>query len=384
MAQRRVVQEIGGLGPVEGGDVVLPGSEQLAPVFWGFVAFVALVGVGITWWVRRRRARRDLRKPPVVLSALGVLLVVSLVLVVLTFPPSFSTPRFPELGRILPEAAFFHRSTEDLPVAADSDRWIGALADEPLVAAFGDEPSSGIVWGVPFNPVDDSTPRKDVDVVLWKRNSFHGEYPIARPAYIESMPTYGFDNHYVAIDLEARRMWELNGTRVWFGRWEADSGALWDLDELRLPDNATMASRLPLLPGVVTWHEVEAGEVTHVLHAGTPISSPEDVVWPARATDGRSQDPDAPPMGAWLRLRADADLSELGPQARVIAEGLQRYGMVLSDTAGNFGVRGTPDARWDRADLRTLRTLSGADFEVVDPSGIVVDPGSMEVRPPDG
>ena len=48
----------------------------------------------------------------------------------------------------------------------------------------------------------------------------------------------------------------------------------------------------------------------------------------------------------------------------------------------NLALRCTPDARWDRADLRTLRTFTGADFEVVDPAGIVVDAGSMEVRPP--
>lgn len=379
----RVLQQVGGLDPVEGSDVVLPGSEQVAPLFWGLVVVLALVAVVIAWVVRRRRSARGAQqRRPWAMGAFGVVALVAALLVVLTLPPKFTTPEFPELGRILPEEAFFYRSTEDLPVAADSDRWIDVLADQPLVAAFGDEPSSGIVWGVPFNPVGAATPRKQVDILLWTRSSYQGEYPIADPAYIESMPTYGFDNHYVAIDLEERRMWELQGTRVWFGRWQADSGAVWDLDDLRFPDNSTTASRLPLLPGVLTWHEVEAGEVTHVLHAGTPISSSEDFTWPARATDGRFDRPDAPPMGAWLRLRADADLSQLGPQARVIAEGLQRYGMVLSDTAGNFGIRGTPDARFDRSDLRTLRTLSGADFEVVDPSGIVVDPGSMEVRPP--
>jgi hypothetical protein len=98
----------------------------------------------------------------------------------------------------------------------------------------------------------------------------------------------------------------------------------------------------------------------------------------------QSQDPDAPPMGAWLRLRAEADLSALGPQARVIAEGLQRYGMILSDTGPNFGIRGTPDARWSREDLRTLRTLTSTDFEVVDVSDVMVQPDSMEARPAGG
>lgn len=56
--------------------------------------------------------------------------------------------------------------------------------------------------------------------------------------------------------------------------------------------------------------------------------------------------------------------------------------MILSDTGPGFALRGTPDRRWDDDDLATLRTLHASDFEVVDPSGIVVDPEQLAVRPP--
>ena len=36
-------------------------------------------------------------------------------------------------------------------------------------------------------------------------------------------------------------------------------------------------------------------------------------------------------MGSWFRLRADADLSGLGPQA-LVARAMQTYGAVLADT----------------------------------------------------
>jgi hypothetical protein len=55
---------------------------------------------------------------------------------------------------------------------------------------------------------------------------------------------------------------------------------------------------------------------------------------------------------------------------------------VLSDSSANFALRGTPDARWDRQDLATLRALTAADLEVVDVRGVVVSPDSMEARPP--
>jgi hypothetical protein len=321
---------------------------------------------------------------PVVVGAFGALALAAAVLVALTWPPAFSTPEFPPNGRLLPEEAFFHRTITDLPVAADSERWVSSFAEEPLIAGFGGSVTNGIVFGIPFNPVDAGTPRQSVDIGIWGASSYQGEYPIADPAYIESMPSYGIDNHYIALDRDARTMWELGGTRVWFGRWQADAGVKWDLDDLKFPRGSTMAAGLPFLPGVLSWDEVDAGRVEHVILAGTPITAVDEFVWPARGTDGRSTDPDAPPMGSWLRLRADADLSALGPQARAIAEAMQQHGVVLSDTSANFALRGTPDARWDRSDLRTLRTLTGADFEVVDTSTVMVDAGSMEARPPNG
>jgi hypothetical protein len=170
---------------------------------------------------------------------------------------------------------------------------------------------------------------------------------------------------------------------VWFGRWQADAGARWDLDSLDYGGPATTVSRLPLLPGVLTYQEVAAGRVERVVHAGSPRISSTEFIWPARLTDGLSDDPDAPPMGVWMRLRADADLSGLGPQARVIAEGLQRYGLVLSDTSTyRFGLRGTADGRWDRDDLRTLGKFTPADFEVIDQAGLMVSPDSMAARQP--
>jgi len=85
-------------------------------------------------------------------------------------------------------------------------------------------------------------------------------------------------------------------------------------------------------------------------------------------------------MGAWMRLRSDVDMSALGPQAKVIAAAMQRHGVVISDTSGFFTLRGTPDARWDDADIDTLRTLSVEDFDFVDVSALFVADDTMEAR----
>jgi hypothetical protein len=370
---------------VVGPQVNLPGSQQLAPAFFAFLAAGLAVGLAISLLVRRARNRDGHRSFPAVSTVLAVAVVGAIVMAVVSWPPPFRSPEFPPTGPLFPPEAFFYRTAADLPVAADSERWLASMGEDTLAAGFGGEPVGGVVFGVPFNPVDADTPTTRVEMRGDPSRSYTGPYPIADPAYIESMPTYGFDNHYVALDQDARSMWELIGTTVWFGRWQADAGARWDLDSLAFGGPATTASRLPLLPGTLTYDEVVAGEVRHVVWAGAPSVSSSRFVWPALATDGLSDSPDAPPMGAWLRLRADADLDGLGPQARVIAEGLQDHGMILSDTSTqNFGLRGTPDGRWDRADLRTLERFTPGDFEVVDPSAVVVAPDSMAAVPPGG
>ena len=370
-----------GAGP----DVVVPGSQQLLPALLVIVTLIALVVVATTLVVRRRRSRRgEPRRRPVVLATATVVALVAAGLAFANRPPPFFVPRFVALPRLLPPDAFFYRRADSLPVSPDSARWIRAQGAQVLGPNFSGRVVDGVVYGIPFNLVDRGTPTEDVSIRRGTATSYPGPYPISDPAYIQSMPTYGVDMHYVAIDEGRHLMWELGSARAWFGRWEADYGARWRLDSLDYGHGSTTGSGLPLMPGVISYDEVARGRIDHVVLAGSPVSAPGRWIWPARKTDGRSTDPDAPPQGAWFRLRADADLSKLGPQARVVAEGLQRYGAILSDTSPGFRVRGTPDARWDDADLRTLGTLSTDDFEVVDSSGVMVSPTSMAARPATG
>ncbi|MEZ5237588.1 MAG: hypothetical protein R2716_01025 [Microthrixaceae bacterium] len=239
--------------------------------------------------------------------------------------------------------------------------------------------TSGTVSGKPFNLVDESTPRHEIDLTYEREPP--GPYPITEPAYIQSMPNYGTDEHYIGIDLDRSQMWELWALRRDFGVWRAGSGKLWDLDSLEYGTGGTTASRLPMQPMDFTYAEVDAGSVDHVIFVGSPVVSP-DHVWPARASDGPSDDPDAPPMGTWLRLHRDVDLSGLrtsgqgdrGGDARPRTGDRRHRRLLLA--------RGTPDARWDDDDLATLRTLTTDDLEVVDASGIMVSETSMEATAP--
>lgn len=361
--------------------VFLPGSDQFILASSVVLLAVAVLLAIYSLLLRRRRKKRDKpRKRPVGFVVSAAMAAVALIMGILVWPPAFSTPEFPALPRLFPQEAFFYREVGDLEVAAESQDVIEALGGLPLRPYAASEVRSGKVAGKPFNLVNAETPRHAIAFTL-PAGSDEGDYPISDPAYIQSMPLYGTDEHYIAIDTEARTMWELWATRNWFGKWRAGSGAIWDLDALQYPKGRTTASGFPMQPMSFTWEQVNSGALDHALFAGSPVVG-KQAIWPARLSDGPTTDPDAPPMGTWFRLRADVDLSALGPQAAVIAEAMRTHGVVLGDTGGNFSLSGTPDARWDDDDLATLGSLTTDDFEILDTASLMVREGSMEIRQP--
>jgi hypothetical protein len=82
--------------------------------------------------------------------------------------------------------------------------------------------------------------------------------------------------------------------------------------------------------------EVEAGGITHVLKVASGPEVSRRFVFPMVGSDGHAVERDAPPQGLRLRIKPSIDLDELGlePQALVIAEALQEYGLYIGDSAG--------------------------------------------------
>lgn len=366
------------VGPAK---MVMPGSQHLLLYLAVWVGAAAVIALVTALLVRRRRRRKGRpRKAPVLTVFFAIVVVVALVVGLTNKPSKFFVPEFPPLPRLFPDDALFYRQVSDVPTAAASPELVASLGSRPIGAGASGEVRSGVAWGLPFNFVDDTTPRHDFQMT-YPGFSDDVPYPVTDPAYVQSMPSLGIDNHYVGIDLEGRRLWELWAIRNWFGRWYAGSGGVWDLDSTDQAKGSSTASGLPMMALTFTYEEVAAGSIDHVLGAATGVSS-QDSIWPARHSDGTSRDPAAPPMGTWLRLRADADLTGLAPQATVIARAMQRYGIVLMDTTTGFGLSGTVDARWDNEDLATLRTLNTDDLEVIEQSALMVDEGSLAARQP--
>src|SRR5205085_7984749 len=58
------------------------------------------------------------------------------------------------------------------------------------------------------------------------------------------------------------------------------------------------------------------------------------------ANPGNNNRANQPPMGARFRLKASVDISALSPQARVIAQALKDYGLIVADNGSAFFMTG--------------------------------------------
>jgi hypothetical protein len=133
------------------------------------------------------------------------------------------------------------------------------------------------------------------------------------------------------------------------------------------------AAGLPILPGLVRYDEVSAGAIMHALRFTTDQTRTR-YIYPARHQAGKSDSDLLPPMGLRVRLKSTYDTSGLSPQARVIAEALKRYGMILADNGSDWYVTGSSDPRFDDDVMHELDAITGRDLEVVDTTGFVNGP----------
>ena len=117
--------------------------------------------------------------------------------------------------------------------------------------------------------------------------------------------------------------------------------------------------------GLVRYDEAhELKEINHALRF-TAERTRMAYVHPARHFASDDPNPNLPPMGMRVRLKASYDISKFSPAMQVILRAMKKYGMILADNGSDWYVSGAPDPRWSDDELGTLRSLRGSDFEVV-------------------
>jgi hypothetical protein len=271
--------------------------------------------------------------------------------------------------RIFPAHDAWNTDVSAMPVDAASERLLASLGDAPLHPDFGAR-YHGKPFGIPYVVVDGPATPKSPVAFEYADESDGGYYPIPTHPPIED----GGDHHLLIVDRAAWRLYELYGLELQGGRWHAGSGAIFDLtSNTQRPAGWTSADAagLPILPGLVRYDELgERKAIEHALRFSVKKSR-RAYVYPARHAASNRTDAVLLPMGARLRLKASVDLSKFPPQAQGVLAALKKYGMILADNGGDLFVSGTADARWDDAQLETLKRLHARDFEVLDLVNVV-------------
>jgi hypothetical protein len=264
---------------------------------------------------------------------------------------------------VFPADNAWNRDVSTLPVDPNSTNYLAAIAavggNQKLHADFG----GGGAYGIPYITVPGTQSLVPIDFVAYSDESDPGPYPIPLAAPVEG----GSDAHVVAVDRDHCKLYELFAASKGTSRWSADSGAVFDLTSNALrPDGWTSADAagLPIFPGLVRYDEVAGGHIDHALRF-TVSRSQKGYLHPATHYASSSTDPNLPPMGLRLRLKASFNVSSYTGEARVVLDALKKYGMIVADNGSNWFISGAADTRWNDSDLDQLKTVPGSAFEVV-------------------
>jgi hypothetical protein len=258
-------------------------------------------------------------------------------------------------------------------VAGDSARLIASIGlEDPVHPDFGTV-YNGAPNGIPFTVVSGHARRVRVRF-QYADESDRGPYPIPPHAPIEGGRRSSGDRHVIAVDKANCKDYELFAAYPHHGgrSWSAGSGAIFDLRSNHLrPAGWTSADAagLPILPGLARYDEVARGSIDHALRF-TARCTAARYVYPARHEAATCGSGFYPPMGLRVRLKASVDISQLPYQARVVAQALKTYGLILADNGSPWYVSGAPSPKWSDDQLHRLDQLSGRDFEVVDTSSL--------------
>lgn len=260
---------------------------------------------------------------------------------------------------------------------------ISAAPLHPRSAAFVDSigradhlhPDVGTFWdgapiGIPYVRVGAGQPKVPVSF-HYADESDPGPYPVPPDAPIEGGPSSDGDRHVLVVDDAACRLYELYDAHpVDGGRsWQAGSGAVFDLRSNALrPDGWTAADAagLPIFPGLIRHDEVvERGVIDHALRF-TVSRTQRGYIHPATHFASSITDPDVPPMGLRLRMKAGYSCAGFSREVQVICTALKRYGMFVADNGSDWYLTGAHDPRWDDDALGDLKQIPGDAFEAVD------------------
>jgi hypothetical protein len=188
------------------------------------------------------------------------------------------------------------------------------------------------------------------------------------------------DCHVLVAETSEHKLYELYNATKSGTAFTALGAFIWDLTKA-YPDNlrgdqctSADAGGFPMAGLLPTADEVAAGNVPHALRFILPNPSMKQLVYVHPGTHAGSPgstDPNAPPYGVRLRLRASFAETNFNAGERAILHAMKMYGMLLSDggtIALTFADDRTTNAKWAGVGITALSfsSIKVDDFEVVD------------------
>ncbi|BBZ20376.1 serine/threonine-protein kinase [Mycolicibacterium gadium] len=340
-------------------------------------------------------------------SAAALLVVIVAVVAVIMFTggsdsPSNNTassPGQPSEPPPAPNSAMFNGAqpwTLDVsgaPKSERSDAIIGALT---AAGGWGTENRLQIDFSNAVFFADGSTPR--MQVVGTEDYCFGGpacdavpaEMPVPENANIGGSPDLQCDPsgntegqgdcQLLVVDREGQKLYETYQSTKGGDTLEARGFFIWDLNK-QYPDNlrgdqctSADAGGFPIAAMTPTADQVASGSIDHAIRFILPNDRIRAGVYvhPASHAGGpESTDPNAPPFGVRLRLKADFDESGYTDPQKVVIKALKTHGMLLADGGQvplTFSDDRSSTAKW--ADLGiasdTFSAITPEAFEVVE------------------
>jgi hypothetical protein len=276
-----------------------------------------------------------------------------------------------------PTSSLWNTDISLAPVDVNSAKLINFIGPSvTLHPDFGSGDYDGQSIGIPYQVVAGNQPKVSIKLGAYASEDDPGPMPVPSNALIEGYPKPGDgDRHVLVLDKDGCWLYELGNAHLTNAAWSADAAAVWDMtiaEQRPYTWTSADAAGLPIFPGLARYDEVASGAINHALRFTVPTTrqafTPPASHWASSVTN-----PDAPPMGMRLRLKAGFDISGYSADNQVILKALKKYGLILADNGSAVFITGAPDPRWNNSDLHLLGQVTASDFEVVQMSEIYTE-----------
>src|SRR6266487_2721255 len=270
------------------------------------------------------------------------------------------------------------------PVDPNSTNYINFIgATVTLHPDFGSGTFHNQTIGIPYQVVAGTQAKVPVTLGAFFDESDPGPEPIPSNALIEGYPKPGNgDRHVLVLEKDGCWLYDLYKATLKSGKWSADAVAIWDMtinEQRPYTWTSADAAGLPIFVGLARYDEVAAGAINHALRFTVPTTR-RAFVLPATHWASTTTDPNAPPMGLRLRLKASFDISGYPADDQVLLTAMKKYGLILADNGSGIFISGAPDNRWNNNDLNLLKQITASNFEVVQ-LGTIYTPANVPTGP---